>query len=155
MSHYCEMEVDFDVDHEEELVAALEKQFGKGTVEVHKEPQPLFGWYGDDRSKVEAKSSDYAPPCDIIIRRKYVGSSANDIGFKRTREGHFRAFVSKYDNGATFTAQKQGLVAQEYGALVAEKTLKREGWKTFRTALPDGSVKVTAKDQVVLVGKNW
>ncbi len=155
MSHYVEMEVDFEVENEHELVAALEKVFGEGHIEVHDKPVPMMGWHGDDRSKVSTSSPDYAPPCDIIIRRKFVGGSANDVGFARQPDGKYKSYISEYDNSATFTAEKQGLVAQEYGVRVAEKTLQKEGWKTFRQALPNGSVKVVAKDQVVQIGKNW
>jgi hypothetical protein len=153
MSHFVEMEVDFDVKNEAELVAALEQQFGEGHVEVHEKSQPLYGWHGDDRSKVSKSSQDYAPPCDIIVRRKYVGGSANDVGFKRQENGKYKSYISEYDNGSTFTKPRQGLVAQEYALRVAEKQLKKEGWKTFRTKLDNGSVKITAKDQVKLGGK--
>lgn len=154
MSHYAELEVEFDVANEKELIESLEQQFGKGTVEVHPDGAALIGWHGDDRSKLSTKSPDYAPPCELIIRRKNVGSASNDIGFKRGSNGKFSAYISEYDSSSTFTKPRQGLVAQEYALRVAENQLKAEGWKTFRQKLDDGSVKLTAKDQVVKL-KNW
>lgn len=153
MSHYAEMECEFDQKNEKDLVAALEECFGEGHVEVHEEGKPLYGWHGDDRSKVSTKSPDYAPPCEIIVRRKHVGGSANDVGFKRTEDGKYKSYISEYDNGSTFTKARQHKVAQTYGVRVAERTLKAEGWKVHTVKQNDGSVKVVAKDQVKI--KNW
>jgi hypothetical protein len=155
MSHYAAMEVDFDVKYEQNLVAALEKVFGKGNVEVHENGAPLFGWHGDDRSQVGKKSQDYAPPCEVIVRRKHVGGAANDLGFRRTKEGKYESYISDHDKGANFSKEKQGLVAQEYGLRVTEQVLKSEGWSKFtRTTLSDGSVRIEAKEPTLKL-RNW
>jgi hypothetical protein len=153
MSHFTEIEVDFDQKHEKELVAALEEQFGEGSVEVHENGADLFGYQGDNRAKASPKSASYAPPCEIVIRRKHVGSAANDVGYKRSENGKYTAYVSEFDAGHTFTKPRQQAVAQNYGVAVAVKTLKAEGWKVHTQKLDNGSVKVVAKDQVKL--KNW
>ena len=154
MSHYADIEVDFDQKNEKELVAALEEQFGEGTVEVHEKGAPLMGWHGDDRSKLDHKNRNWAPPCELIIRRKNVGSASNDLGFQRVENGKYKAWVSDYDQSSNFGKDKLGRVTQEYALRVAEHQLKTEGWtKIWRQKLDDGSVKITAKDQVKV--KNW
>ena len=34
---------------------------------------------------------------EIILRRKYVGASSNDIGFKLQEDGTWEAIISEYD----------------------------------------------------------
>jgi hypothetical protein len=156
MSHYVEMEVEFECKNEADLIAALETEFGEGHVEVHEEGKPLFGWHGDDRSKVSTKSQDYAPPCELIIRRKHVGGSANDVGFKRTPEGTYKAYISEFDNGSTFTKARQDNVAQNYSVAVAERTLVKDGWTVTKQRLQDGSVKIVGTEKAGLVKtKTW
>lgn len=152
MSHYTEMEVDFETKNEAELVAALEKQYGEGHVEVHDKGTHLIGWHGDDRAKLDSSDPNWAPPCEVVVRRRFVGGSSNDVGFQRLETGKYKAWISDYDKSATMNVSKQGAVAQEYGLLVSEKTLRKQGWQQFtRTTLDDGSVKLTAKNQNQLV----
>ena len=161
MSHFTEIETEYKQDSEKELVEALETVFGKGNVEVHEKGAALMGYQGDNRSLYSKSSPDYAPPCEIVIRKEYVGSASNDIGFKRTSDGKFVAYVSDFDKGHHFGKAKQGLVSQEYGMRVAEKTLKSNGWKTIRVNEKDGSttIKTTGKVSVGVGGgwgnKNW
>lgn len=155
MSHYCEMDVEYETKNEADLVAALEEQFGKGHVEVHEEGGDLYGYQGDNRSKSRQGSRDYAPPCELIIRRKHVGSMANDIGFKRTAEGTYKAYVSDYDSSATFPKASQEKVAQEYAVRVAERTLKADGWAVTKQRLSDGSVKLVGTEKQLVKAKNW
>lgn len=145
MSHFAELKVEFSQKNEAELVSALEQQFGKGSVEVHNEPKALFGYEGDNRSVVSQHSPDYAPPCHIIIRRMNVGSMANDVGYRRNRDGTYSAFISEYDNRSTFTAKKQNAVFQEYTLKVSEKSMRTKGYGSFkRVPLSDGSIRLEA-----------
>jgi predicted RNA binding protein YcfA (HicA-like mRNA interferase family) len=160
MSHFVEVEVEFEQKNEKEFIEALEEQFGKGSVEIHEKGSGLKGYMGDDRSK--ASGQDYAPPCEIIIRKKHIGPSSNDIGFKRQANGNYSAYVSDFDKGHHYSLKKQGIVAMNYGAKVAEKTLKADGWKTVRINESDGSVTVKTAGKVsVGIGsgswgaKNW
>lgn len=147
MSHFAEMQVNFEQRHEAELIAALESQFGKGNVEVHIMPVGLEGFQGDDRSKLRQTSKDYAPPCHIIVRRRHVGSAANDIGFRRLETGGYAAYVSDFDKTRNYNQQRQGKVLQEYTLLTSEKTLKTMGYSTTRQQLEDGTVR--------LIGSTW
>jgi hypothetical protein len=147
MSHFTECEVNFLQKYEKDFIAALEKRFGKGNVEVHEEGAALYGYQGDNRANYDKNNKNYAPPCHIIIRRKHVGSASNDIGYRRTEDGGYVGYVSDYDKHATFSKAQQGEVAQEYALTVSEKKLKAEGWATKR--------EVTEKGVVRIIGSKW
>jgi hypothetical protein len=156
MSHYCTMDVIFKVEFEQDLVEVLEAQFGKGHIEVHEEPKPLFGFQGDNRALANKNGPDYAPPCDIIIRREYVGRASNDIGFKRMQDGTFKAYVSEFDSYSNYPKKKQEQTAKEYSLRVTEKTLRSDGWRNFvKTTDKDGTVHLKVSDKQQLVAKNW
>lgn len=159
MSHYTQMECEFDIDHLDEMIASLEALFGKGTVEYHKNGADMKGYQGDNRSKLSSSSSDYSPPCEVIIRKENVGSASNDIGFKLQPNGKFRAIVSEFDR-SRFTMQAQHKVQQDYSIAVGEKTLKAKGFTEIeRIKMDDGSIKLIGNQPKVSVGtvklKNW
>lgn len=88
MSRYCTVETQF-IDGDA-LVAAL-IETGNWTaeqIEIHTDPQNLFGYGGDRR----------AQKAHIIIRRKYVGSASNDIGFIQKEDETYEAIISEYDS---------------------------------------------------------
>lgn len=144
MSHFTEMKVNFRVANEEEFIACLEESFGKGNIEVHEEGTALFGFQGDNRSNKSPNSPDFAPKCHIVIRRKTVGPSSNDVGYRRLEDGSYAAYISEYDQGRNFTKKKQDLIAQDYSARVAEKSLKAQGYTLKRTVEKDGNIKIVA-----------
>ena len=98
------------------LVAAL-ADVGFKTVEVHQEPQHLFGYQGDQRAQV----------AEIIIRRKFVGRASNDIGFKLQRDGTFDAIVSQYDRTKYSQAWLQRLL-QRYAYHAVRAKLEEQGF---------------------------
>jgi hypothetical protein len=145
MSHFTEMKVEFRQQNESAFIKALELQFGEGNVEVHSEPVGLHGYHGDDRSQKSLRSPDYAPPCEIVIRRRNIGMASNDIGYRRNEEGGYTAYVSEHDKSNTFTSEKRNSVFQEYTLLVAQKQLRDKNWSNFRRVkLDDGSVQLIA-----------
>lgn len=88
MSRYCTVKTIFR--NSKALINAL-METGKWTtaqIEVHNNPQNLFGYSGDKRSQ----------KAHIIIRRKYVGSASNDLGFIRTDDGNYVSVISEYDS---------------------------------------------------------
>ena len=89
MSEFIECKTKFkDADA---LVAALIMMGWKeGEIEVHKTPQNLYGYQGDKRSQ----------KAEIIIRRKFVGGSSNDMGFAKDKDGCYEAIVSAFDRGS-------------------------------------------------------
>ena len=68
------------------LVAALNEQ-GYTEVEVHEEAVNLIGYHGDVRPE----------KANVIVRRKYIGTAANDLGFVKEADGTFSTIVSDYD----------------------------------------------------------
>lgn len=142
MSHFTEMQVDYLQKNEAQLVAALEECFGQGNVEVHEEGAGLMGYGGDNRSKLSKTNANYAPPCHIIIRRKHVGGAANDIGYCRTEDGKYAAYVSDYDKGANFNKAKQNQVTQDYTVGVTTKQMKNQGYMVKKVT-DKGVVKLT------------
>lgn len=73
---------------EECLIKALcDNGFERDQIEVHETPQHLIDYHGQKRGQMGT----------IIIRRKYVGGAANDIGFNKNADGFYEAFVSDYD----------------------------------------------------------
>ena len=68
------------------LVAALNEQ-GYTDVEVHEEAVNLIGYHGDTRPE----------KANVIVRRKHIGTAANDLGFVRESDGTFSCNVSDYD----------------------------------------------------------
>lgn len=144
MSHFTEVKVDFLQKNEKQLVAALEVQFGEGNVEFHEEGSSLKGYHGDDRSKLPVSNPNYAPPCHIVIRRKNIGSASNDVGYRRTEDGKYVAYISDFDKGANFNQAKQNKVAQEYAARVSEKQLKNQGYTVKRVPGKNGAMQIVA-----------
>ena len=69
------------------LNALCDNGFTREQIEVHETPQTLIDYHGQPRPQRGT----------IIIRRKYVGGQANDIGFNKNAEGFYEAHVSDYD----------------------------------------------------------
>ncbi len=84
MSHFTTIRTKMIDRHH--LLAALQ-DLGFNTVESQPTPSTLFGFKGDARPEM----------AEIIIRRKFVGSASNDIGFAKSADGTFQAIISGYD----------------------------------------------------------
>jgi len=74
------------LDRECLLKALSDLGFGPQKVEVHEIPTQLMGYQGDSRSEV----------ANIIIRKKHIGLSSNDIGFLATPTG-YKSIISDFD----------------------------------------------------------
>lgn len=139
MSHIAKMVVEFKQKHQAELVGALKKLYG-ADVEVHSEPQKLEMYSRDQKSE----------PCHIIVRkatiRNYKGAEGyhrpgyNDLGYRKNAKGTYDVFLDTSD----VNVNDQGLISQEYGALVAEKELKSKGYSTKRVQLPENEIRIEA-----------
>jgi hypothetical protein len=85
MSKYSEIQTTFS---DPDLLLSALGTMGFKKVRNHVgDPQPLEGFRGDKRKDL----------ADIIIPRREVGSSSNDIGFSRGADGTFSLIVSDYD----------------------------------------------------------
>ena len=72
------------------MKALCDNGFTREQIEVHEQSQVLIDYHGLPRPQRGT----------IIIRRKYVGTMSNDIGFDKNAEGFYEAHVSDYDQRA-------------------------------------------------------
>ena len=144
MSHFSSIQCEYQSKNEAALVQALEEVFGKGNVLVSDEGLALFGYHGDDRSKLPASNPNHAPKCNVVIRRQHVGSASNDVGFVRTEDGKYKMYVSDYDQGGNFGSAKQKAVKQMYTANVTKKQLKSQGYQVSMSKDKAGNLKILA-----------
>jgi len=134
MSQYTEQKTQIT---DAEILKDCLKEKGYETVEQHATPQPLVDFCG--------KQTKYLDPtgdkAELIIRRKFVGGAANDIGFKKGADGTFGAVISQFDkhkhNAAWMADLKKRYArkkimksAKQAGLIfVGEKATKTGGYK--------------------------
>ena len=107
------------------LIKALERMGFAGKLEVNEGPVALYGYKGDIRSE----------RAHIVIRRKHVGGSSNDIGFERMNDGRYAAHISEFDQGTgsysghegTYGKTWQGKLLSYYGVEKAKMEFKAKG----------------------------
>ncbi len=105
------------------LIEAL-GEMGYNTVEVHDIPQQLIDFQGRPTHYVD-KTGDKA---HIIVRRRYVGGAANDLGFVKKADGSFSAIISAFDSGKHNAGWLNNL-KKNYTEKVAIKTAAKNGFK--------------------------
>lgn len=123
MSHYSSLKT--KIKKQECLIKALQKIDNgrwKNAVEVNEIPKNLIGYTGDTR----------AQKAEIIIRRKYVGSASNDIGFAKQADGTWQAIISDYDSSKHSTKWLDHL-NQLYALEVVTETAYKEGFSMSYT----------------------
>jgi hypothetical protein len=134
MSHYSEVVI--EMTDQGCLVAALERLGFKGKIEIHKEPQSLYGYHGDVRSQ----------KAHVIIRREHVGWAANDLGFERQANGKYRIWVSEFDgNHNGYDNAWMGKLKQAYGVEKARVEAKKKGYRVSEQKLDDGRIRIVCR----------
>ncbi len=129
MSHFTAIKT--QIKDKEALIKAL-ADMGLKNIEVHENAQYLYGFQGDVRPET----------AEVIIRRKYVGSSSNDIGFKLQDDGQFQAIISEYDRGR-YNQQWLGKVMQRYGYYTLMASAQEQGFTVEEDeVMEDGTVRV-------------
>jgi uncharacterized protein DUF1257 len=128
MSAYASLETQYK--DRECLVAAL-GDMGYKDVEVHEDAQNLVGYHGDTR----------AEKANIIVRRKFVGQAANDVGFVKTPAGTYSAIISQFDSGKHNTKWLDGL-KKNYTERVVVKEARRQGLKLHSRTVLNGKIVV-------------
>lgn len=108
------------------LVEAL-YEVGYTTVEVHEVAANLYGYHGDMR----------AQRANVIVRRKFVGAAANDLGFVKGEGGMYNAIVSEYDSGKHDTTWFNNL-KKSYTEKVGMKTALKNGFKFLGKSIVNG-----------------
>lgn len=104
---------------EECLLGAL-ADVGYDKVEVHKDAQQLIDYHGRPTHYLHADGDK----AHIIVRRRYVGGAANDLGFFREADGTYSAIISAYDRGKHNAQWMIGL-KQKYADRIIPKTAKK------------------------------
>lgn len=134
MSHFSEYHI--RLTDEKSLISALESMGFQGKIEVHQTAQPLYGYQGDVR----------AQKAHIIIRRKYIGGSSNDIGFERMSDGTFRIWISDYDKAKYNDKWIETLKTKYTGARILDKVNKLKKYQV--------SVKEEGSDMEIIL-RSW
>jgi len=109
MSEFRVVEVEFK--EQDVLVSSLEEMGYQP--QVFKEARPLHGYQGDKRKE----------KAHIIIPRKQVGNSSNDVGFERVGDG-FKLHASEFDKAWRAGAKIKRL-KQIYGANKITKVVNK------------------------------
>lgn len=115
MSHFATIKTQFTED--KALLKAL-SDLGLCNVEHHERPQSLFGYQGDIRPEA----------AEIVIRRKFVGTLSNDIGFKRGTDGAFAAIISEYDSNKYSQVWLQRLLQRYAYHATVQKLVEEQGF---------------------------
>ena len=102
------------------LLAAL-KDLGYSDVEEG-QALPLYGYQNDRRPET----------AEIVIRRRFVGSLSNDIGFGRTAEG-FVPILSEFDRRTLVHGQFLAKLRTAYNERVVEEVARRLHGRAQRT----------------------
>lgn len=131
ISEYTVVQVEYS---DAECIKASLKELGY-TFEDHKTEQSLQGYRGDNRVQT----------ANIIVRRKHVGSAANDVGFKRKANGKYELIISDYDRGGKTGTNFMQKMKQLYAKHKTLKQLKKMG-KTVTSVktMKDGRIKIKA-----------
>jgi len=117
------------------LVEAL-NDVGYTEVEVHELPQNLVGYHGDLRQQ----------KAHIIVRRKYIGMSANDLGFLRNADGSYSQIVSDFDS-SKHNAEWNVRLKCAYGERGAMKVAQKKGFKYLGKIVMSGKVQYRFMDR--------
>ena len=70
---------------------------------------------------------------NVIVRRKYVGGAANDLGFLKNADGSYAALVSQYDSHR-HNEKWFGTLKAKYAEKFVAKEAKRQGMKLYSPA---------------------
>jgi hypothetical protein len=139
MSQYAEQKTAYkDRDC---LVAAL-AEMGYKDVEIHEEAQQLFDYHGRATTYLDAKGDK----ANVIVRRKYVGGAANDLGFVKKADGTYSAIISQYDTGKHNTTWLEGL-KKNYAEKRHIKTAKQQGFAYLGRKVINGKTQLQFLDR--------
>jgi hypothetical protein len=126
MSEYAKIKTEFkDLEC---LLAAL-KEVGYDNVEVHEKAQRLVDFQGRQTHYTDVNGDT----ANVIVRRRYVGGAANDLGFLKQADGSYSAMVSEYDS-SRHNAKWFGRLKAKYAEHSVAKEAKRQGFKLYSPA---------------------
>ncbi len=93
----------------------------------------LFGYQGDRRPET----------AELVVRRHYLGSASNDLGFARTPAGYI-PFVSEYDQRTLHGGQLLPRLRTAYNERVVEE-VRRRVHGTARRVVEGNLVKIKVR----------
>lgn len=129
MSHFSKVKC--QIKRKSGLLKALRRiENGKwaNAVEEHDEAENLYGYRGDKR----------ANKANIIIRRKHVGSSSNDLGFVLSEDGTYQAIISDYDS-SHYNQKWLDKLTQLYAEETIKEVASENGWN-FESSEENGEI---------------
>jgi hypothetical protein len=130
ISHYNRIKT--ELKNKDSLLKALAKMgYGQEKVELHDQASALYGYQGDTRPQ----------KANIIVRRKYVGSCANDIGWELQDDGTYAAHISDYDRGRHGKKWQEDL-EMHYGIEQAKAAFSSEGWSYQESEDAEGNIQL-------------
>ena len=132
MSEYAQYPAEYK-DKECLIKALVENGYAESQIEVHENPQDLFDYHGRKTTYLD-KTGDKA---EIIVRRKYVGGAANDLGFRKDAQGRYAPIISQYDSGKHNTNWLNSL-KKNYTEAVTHKEAKRKGLRFHSKTVVNG-----------------
>lgn len=143
MSEYATTVTEFN---DGELLAEALTGLGYTPVVSIGNPQPLVGYMGDYRTmdgQGHTTDPSKAMKADIIIPRKQVGGSSNDLGFRRMANGTYEAIISDYDSHKHNQTWVNKL-SVSYQERSVERTAKKMGVRQLtKKKLPNGDIEYT------------
>ena len=117
------------------MVQAL-NDVGYADVEVHETSQTLYGYHNDARDE----------RAHIIVRRKHIGSAANDLGFLRNADGSYSQIVSDFDQGK-HDAKWNAKLKAAYGERGAMKVARKKGFHFLGKTVVNGKTQLRFQDR--------
>ena len=137
MSEYVKMEL--DISCKEDIIAALEKMKkmanGNFDYQVHDTAVHLQGYEGSQRPQV----------AEIIVPNKYVGGSANDLGFKYNEETKkWDMIISEFDRRGNLI----GTFKQLCNLSMMERVAKKKMMKVELVSQPLTALKQKQKIKI-------
>lgn len=132
MSKFTTIEVVFK--DKDSIIEAL-KALGYSTIDVGHDIE-MFGYSGDISNERG----------DIVVRKSYLSSVSNDLGFQRQRDGTYRLVMSDYD----VTYLRGGRWVTDFKKLYSYNVVKRfassKGYTiASETKMADSTVKITLR----------
>lgn len=127
MSRYVTVKTQFTDPNS--LIAALAETGGWSVenIEHNTVVKALFGYHGDKRNE----------KAHIIIRRKFVGRSSNDIGFVLGEDGNYEAIISAFDKNK-YGDQWIGELKGNYAFHTIKREMESRGRSVSRERCPNG-----------------
>ena len=125
-------------DRECLIDALVEMGYARENIEVHDIAQQLYDYHG----KATRYTDNAGDKANVIVRRQFVGSAANDLGFKlNSQTGTYDAIISQFDSGKHNAKWLSGLKTN-YSEKNLIKTCKKQGFKYLGKKTVNGKVQL-------------